>query len=97
LIQWNRTKRLTIYKLGTLLKDWKRYNPSEYDKVIKEALDIINDYGLKSGDESPSFSLPTVQLKEEFIIKFMNELKENGFTIVINSENVYTNMTIKKN
>lgn len=58
---------------------------------------LINDYGLKSGDESPSFSLPTIQLKEEFIIKFMNGLKENGFTVAHSEKDEYTNFSIKKN
>lgn len=32
-------KGYTIYKLGSLLKDWKtKYLPSEYDRVIKEMI-----------------------------------------------------------
>ena len=69
-------------KLVKLLRGWeKKYQPSQYDEVIEKAFVLIDGYGLKPGKLSPSFTLPNVQLEEEFIKKFFEAAKSHGYDV----------------
>jgi hypothetical protein len=69
-------------KLVKLLRGWQRkYTPEDYDNVIKEAFDLINGYNLQPGKLSPPFSLPNIQLEEEFIKKFFKAAEDNGYKV----------------
>jgi len=88
-----------FYKLVKLLRNWKeKYSPEEYDNVIYDAFKLINGYNLQPGKLSPPFTLPNVQLEEEFIKKFFNVAKENGYEVVSNpsEREGYTTFNFKR-
>lgn len=69
-------------KLVKMLRGWERkYTPTDYDKVISDAFDLINGYNLPPGKLSPPFTLPNYQLEEEFIKKFFIAAKQNGYKV----------------
>lgn len=72
-----------FYKLVKMLRGWERkYTPSDYNKVISDAFELINGYNLQPGKLSPPFTLPNVQLEEEFIKKFFKAAEDNGYKVV---------------
>jgi hypothetical protein len=72
-----------FYKLVKMLKGWKqKYQPSDYDKVIEDAYELIDSYGLEDGKKSPSFTLPNNQLDEQFIKKFLKKAGDHGYKVI---------------
>ena len=72
-----------FYKLVKMLRGWKqKYTSSDYDKVISDAFELINDYNLQPGKLSPSFTLPNIQLEEEFIKKFFKAAEDKGYQVI---------------
>ena len=90
-------KAILLIKIGNKLSKWQtKYEPKDYDRVISEVFKLVDDYGLKSGEFSPSFTLPNYQIEKEFIVKFLNAAKEHGFEVFSNKGEYRTEFKFKK-
>ena len=73
------------FQLIRILKGYKiRYQPEEYDDVIKQAFALIDGYDLPKGQLSPSFTLPDEARHDEFIKKFFKAASDHGYEVVRN-------------
>ena len=70
-------------KLVKMLRGWQRkYQPEDYDRVIAQAFELIDGYGLQPGKISPPFTLPNHELETEFIKKFLATAEEHGYEVI---------------
>lgn len=92
-------KILKLFKIIKILDNWQdKYRPSQYDKVISDVYELIDEYDLKSGEISPKFVLPNDQLQYFFIKQFFKTAKEKGYEVISkpSQRKDYTIFNLKK-